>query len=894
MSIRIPFAKPAASHCLAYAFTLLVALALAMPGQEQKPPAVKTRKLVVIGSSLAAGWVTSLEERHDFQNGFAQRLNRHLTAQGWTVIVSAQPGDTTADVLKRLETDLIAQHPDCALVALSLGNEGLSENADLAVENYKKGMLEIVSRLKTAGIQTILGSCYASNLYTAEQYRRVKETNLWLNSLGLPLINLLGALEDGHGHFPEELLFDHSHPLNRGHEELFYAIPPGLFLGDTLPAVPADDLPERGVVLPAKAFKQHLLSYIPSQVMHPFSMAFSVKATIDGPLAEIDWGPESLRLNCEQGLLVCSTASQQLQSTIKITDGAWHTVTVSHRHLPGLTTLYLDGSPLGQLTGSRIPRQFILGPRGARGVSLRNLLIYRAALNDDEAALLSRGKLWRGSLEVFSPLDEAVRAKQTVKNLAPAEAPLIPLTRKFTEPRARIEAQIEAGQKQQREETVFPEKKTITLPPFSEGRYVGCFEIAPGDRVNIDWRGNTFYIVDRGQNQDIYPETAERFFIRHPLMEIEILFSDLTRGAYNELKMTINGQLRLAARRVTPDHSQSQKLIQTWAKTIPQRLKKAGVPGLSIVVCDRAGPIWGQGFGLRDLTGRQAVDTDTVFGLQAASQSFTAAAILLAVRQGLLELDAPINRYLPEFTVHSRFEESPQQRISLRHLLTHRSGLVDEAPHGNHREPAYNSFAEHIASISDTSLLGPVGETIQYSELGFDLAGYILQTVSRTDFCSWMQHRLLEPLGMDNSSFSWGRTDKNPNRATGYLDGKSPAPFSFAMIPAGGLYASATDVCRFLSHQLRQGSDDELMRLTAESTDPDQAGPPNLKGLSRIRRHGHDGFCLSGSGFGFSCEMSWYPELGIGLVVLSNRQDSALPAELADELVARLAGPAAP
>lgn len=61
---------------------------------------------------------------------------------------------------------------------------------------------------------------------------------------------------------------------------------------------------------------------------------------------------------------------------------------------------------------------------------------------------------------------------------------------------------------------------------------------------------------------------------------------------------------------------------------------------------------------------------------------YTAAAVMLAVQQGLVELDVPITSYLPEFSVGSRFETDPESRMTLRHLLSHTAGLTHQAPIG--------------------------------------------------------------------------------------------------------------------------------------------------------------------------------------------------------------------
>ena len=100
--------------------------------------------------------------------------------------------------------------------------------------------------------------------------------------------------------------------------------------------------------------------------------------------------------------------------------------------------------------------------------------------------------------------------------------------------------------------------------------------------------------------------------------------------------------------------------------------------------------------------------------------------VLAAVRDGLLDLDEPISSYLPEFTVGSVHEDRPQDRMTLRHLLSHTAGFVHEAPVGNNYEVGDASFEEHVASISETWLRFPVGERFGYSNLGIDLAASIV------------------------------------------------------------------------------------------------------------------------------------------------------------------------
>lgn len=550
--------------------TTMVALLLmpifSLRAQESVTGPAATPRLVIIGSSLAAGWVTSWKEYHDLKNGFAQRLARHLEEKGIEVIIAAEPGDTTRDAIKRLDRDLLSLQPDMALIVLSLGNEGLAENAIGAVENYKKGLLEIIDRLKKARIRPILGSCYASNLYSPQQYRVVQETNLWMNCLGLPLINFLGGLDNGSGHIPADLAYDHSHPLNRGHEELFYAISPSLFSTKAGTTELPIDLPTLGVIMPPKGLAKPLISYIPGDIIHSFALSFSFKHRQDTPLAQIGGQDREPALAIVENRLVYRTGGQTVDSE-SVEPNAWHTVILSHRHLPGTTYLYLDGTCLGTVRETLTPRQFLLGPKGARAVSLRNLLIWRAALSELECRQISQGRLYRGSLEVFAPLGEPLRAKQRVKNLVSDEAVLFSQVRHLKPDLLALEQKIQAGEEQRKAEPVFPERTIIPIPVSERDRYLGEYEIKPGDRVSIDWSEGSFWIIDQGRKQDIHPETPERFFIKQPIYEINVLFSELVNGHFKRLNMTINGQNRLQASWVDPMDTPPKKPVKQKKKT---------------------------------------------------------------------------------------------------------------------------------------------------------------------------------------------------------------------------------------------------------------------------------------------------------------------------------------
>jgi CubicO group peptidase (beta-lactamase class C family) len=101
-------------------------------------------------------------------------------------------------------------------------------------------------------------------------------------------------------------------------------------------------------------------------------------------------------------------------------------------------------------------------------------------------------------------------------------------------------------------------------------------------------------------------------------------------------------------------------------------------PGLAAAVVSDKEILWYVSLGTLHCKSQRNVDSETLFNIQSMSKSFTALAVLFAVQDGLVELDTPISEYIPGFTINSRWEESPDKLITLRHLLSHRSGIVHD------------------------------------------------------------------------------------------------------------------------------------------------------------------------------------------------------------------------
>ena len=341
------------------------------------------------------------------------------------------------------------------------------------------------------------------------------------------------------------------------------------------------------------------------------------------------------------------------------------------------------------------------------------------------------------------------------------------------------------------------------------------------------------------------------------------------------------------------------RVIAKYRDRIPELMARQHVPGLAVALVDRQRALWVQGFGQRDDSGNP-VTGDTIFSVQSMSKTFTATAVMRAVAAGRLDLDAPITRYVPGFTVHSAFEKHPERKITLRMLLSHTAGFTHEAPVGNNNDLDPGTFDAHVRSISGTWLRFPVGAGYAYSNLGIDLAGYILERVEGKPFATLMRDSLLRPLGMSHSTFDRSAIRARDNRAQGHVRPYPAPPLVVPMTAAGGLYTSAADLARFLRFELNDGSVNGQVVLAPKwmhemrtIPSPNAGAPAGYAlGVARTRWNRFDQrpdlFLHGGGGFGFLSDLWWAPQLQVGVAILTNSQDHQLQETLALSILADL------
>ena len=235
---------------------------------------------------------------------------------------------------------------------------------------------------------------------------------------------------------------------------------------------------------------------------------------------------------------------------------------------------------------------------------------------------------------------------------------------------------------------------------------------------------------------------------------------------------------------------------------IPKKMKAHGIRGLSVAVADENGALWTAGYGHADGSGKRPFDATTISSVGSVSKLITATAVMHLVQQRKVDLDAPILRYLPDF--HPRDGGHDVSAVTVRLLLSHHSGLQSDDfkawSHGTEMPPGYpRPYANSVSLASKTTLCAKPGSVMAYSNLGYSLLGLMVEKVSGKDFASYVREAILDPLGMDSSSFVIeGRFSSRYARGKRGLRKNVGFPLIRDM-PAGAFLTSAEDMGKLLS-----------------------------------------------------------------------------------------------
>lgn len=327
-------------------------------------------------------------------------------------------------------------------------------------------------------------------------------------------------------------------------------------------------------------------------------------------------------------------------------------------------------------------------------------------------------------------------------------------------------------------------------------------------------------------------------------------------------------------------------------KTIPELrqrieiiLSSTGTPAAGVAIVGRDGPVWVDAVGLADAAENRAATEDTLFPIGSIAKSFVALSLLKLQEEGRLSLQDTLKSRAPDVEFGNPWESTDPVRIV--HLLEHTSGWDDTTPReGNWIPPAGTSRREAIAHFprSLTSRWRP-GTCFSYSNLGPDVAAYVIERVAGERFEDYVARTWFAPLGMSDATYC-EQPGTVPNLATCYGPdgGVVHTHFNVLTRPAGSVAASARDMANLVEFFLNRGSfrGRQFLPGTAiermERPTSTYAAAEGLTigyGLGNQTSewggwvfHGHGGAVP-----GALAEMDYLPEEGVGYAFMINRED---------------------
>ena len=254
--------------------------------------------------------------------------------------------------------------------------------------------------------------------------------------------------------------------------------------------------------------------------------------------------------------------------------------------------------------------------------------------------------------------------------------------------------------------------------------------------------------------------------------------------------------------------------FESWVNSfLAEQIIDSQMPALGLVVVKDGQVLLQKGYGQSDEAGKNPViPEETLFRAASVSKLVTATAVMQLVEQGKLNLDVDVNTYLTRF----QLEQNYPSPITIRHLLTHTSGLEDRlfgntVPSADQLVSLGDYFAAHIPRR-----IRPPGEQIAYSNTGMAVAGHLVEAVSGLSFYEYVERNIFQPLAMTRSSF---RQPYPAHLAPLVVPSGADKP-ALVLYPAGSMISTVADMGRFITAHLEGGTFGDA-RILSEGTTRD-------------------------------------------------------------------------
>jgi CubicO group peptidase (beta-lactamase class C family) len=338
-------------------------------------------------------------------------------------------------------------------------------------------------------------------------------------------------------------------------------------------------------------------------------------------------------------------------------------------------------------------------------------------------------------------------------------------------------------------------------------------------------------------------------------------------------------------------------LIQTMPETCMSLMQQRGWPSLSIAIVLDQKIIYSQAFGFADVDKKIPATTKTIYRVGSMTKLFTATMLMQLAERGLVNLNDPLFKYLPEYKPKYSTNVGP---TTLRQLVTHTSGLQVDA--GQAFWHYFSNFQYVVSKAQEKIVWGITKDDLlssldkieieytpnlypHYSNLGYQLLGITLERVVREPFETYIQSNILDPLEMKNSGFILDARQQT-RFAVGYTylepefnRYRAPEWDLSVLKYSGGLYSTPEDIARFISFQFQDQIDEQsnvlsgdglrLMRTPQTLRNPESDDTYGI-GWALYDYKGQPIIAHAGGHWGFSAKAEVLRNLKLGVVIMTN------------------------
>ena len=334
----------------------------------------------------------------------------------------------------------------------------------------------------------------------------------------------------------------------------------------------------------------------------------------------------------------------------------------------------------------------------------------------------------------------------------------------------------------------------------------------------------------------------------------------------------------------------TDEMIGEIESFVSEAIDLANIPGAAVAIVQDGEVIYAQGFGVRDRETETPVDTETLFAIASTTKTLTTVSMASLVEEGAFDWDTPVVDVMPQFEVA---DPELTQSITMENLVCACTG-VPRRDYEFFFQGSQLTAQDIVEQLATFEFFTEFGETFQYSNQMVATGGYAAAMANGAAFdnlfdgyTTLVNERVLEPIGMEASTFDFDTATSRENVASPYItklgEGYVPAQFSIErpfvpVAPAGGLWSNVDDMAQYVLTLLNEGTaPDGTQIVTPESLeklwDPQvQISAQDDYGLgfiisdySGVRIISHAGNLV-----GYTSEMAFVPEADLGFIMLTN------------------------